>query len=85
MGDLTNGHRNISPSTIVAIIAVCITVILGGITIWQTSYFYSQQNHEQERKIITDKIDNLTLAVQDMKVTIAQIGQRLEDHINGSH
>ena len=84
MADLLNGKKRIAPSTIVAIIAVCVTVILGGITIWQASYFYSQQSREQERKVILDKIDGLSASVQDMKVTIAQIGQRLEDHINGS-
>ena len=84
MADLLNGKKRIAPSTIVAIIAVCVTVILGGITIWQASYFYSQQSREQERKEILDKIDGLTASVQDVKITIAQIGQRLEDHINGS-
>ena len=81
MADLQIGKKRLSPSTIIAIIAVVATVLLGGITIWQASYFYSTQSREQERKEILTKIDGLTVSVNDMKVTIAQIGQRLEDHI----
>ena len=83
MADLQTGKKRLSPTSIIAIIAVVATVLLGGITIWQASYFYSQQSREAERKEILTNIKGLTDSVNDMKVTIAQIGQRLEDHIGG--
>ena len=68
------GKRRIAPSTIVAIVAVCTAVALGGATLWQTSHYQTQAS-------IESKMDKLTEAVGDLKVTVAQIGQRLEDHI----
>lgn len=85
MADEITSRKRMSSSTIVAIIAVCITVVLGIITIWQASYFYSQQQRINEQVIISNKIDNLGIAVQEVKISVAQLSQRLEDHLGGAH
>ena len=84
MADLPVTRKRLSPSTIVAIITVCTSVILGGIALWQNGHIEARQEAQARTAVIEGKIDTLATAVQDMKVTIAQIGQRLEDHLNGS-
>ena len=70
-------RKKLTPSTIVAIIAVSSATILGGVTIWQTSAYTEKARLEQ-------RIDKLTDSVNAMNITIATIGQRLEDHIRSS-
>ena len=69
----------------VAIIAICVTVILGGITIWHAASYYGEQKRISEQLIISNKIDNIVASVQDIKVAIARMGQRLDDHLERSH
>lgn len=88
MADASNGRKRITVSTIVAIVAVCISVLLGGATIWQTSHYYSDQSGRSERQLIIDKLDSIKEQVNVLAVGVARVEQRVEDHLangDGAH
>ena len=82
MADLPVTRKRLSPSTIVAIITVCTSVILGGIALWQNGHIEARQEAQARTAVIEGKIDTLATDIKDMQVKIAQIDQRLEDSIN---
>ena len=85
MTDFVAAKRKLSPSVIVAIVAVCVALAIGGVTIWQAAHAQSIALYTEDRKTLDGKIDKLTEAVNAMSVVVASIGQRLEDHIAGTH
>ena len=82
MADLPVTRKRLSPSTIVAIITMCTSVILGGIALWQNGHIEARQEAQARTAVIEGKIDTLSTDIKDMQVKIAQIDQRLEDSIN---
>jgi type II secretory pathway pseudopilin PulG len=73
--------RRLTPSVVVAIIGMAAATVLGGVTIWQSSAENSVRRADEQRKTIELKLDNLITTVHSMDLTIARIGQRLEDHL----
>jgi hypothetical protein len=82
MADQVPAKRRLTPSVIVAIIGMVAATVLGGVTIWQSSAENSVRRTDEQRKTIEVKLDNLIMTVHGMDLTIARIGQRLEDHIS---
>jgi hypothetical protein len=74
-------RRKLTSSTIVAIVGIAAASILSGIIIWQTAATQTKLAAVSQQLQIENKIDKLTDAINGMNITIATIGQRLEDHI----
>jgi hypothetical protein len=80
MADLAP-RKKLAPSTIVAIVGIVAASVLSGIIIWQTAATQTKLMAVSQQLQIENKIDKLTEAVNGMNITIATIGQKLEDHI----
>jgi hypothetical protein len=74
VADITD-HKKRKAVWVIGIILAGLTLLSSWVAIWQTSNFRTQDS-------IQLRMDTLTSAVNDLQLTVARTGQRLDDYIN---